>query len=486
MISSPSGHPRGIYTLFFTEMWERFSYYGMRALLVLYMVADPPHGGLGLSDEKAVAIYGLYTALVYLVALPGGWVGDRLLGARDAVWWGGVTIALGHVVLGFHQNEAFFSGLVLVALGSGLLKSNMSVLVGQLYPEGGARRDAGFTLFYMGINLGALLGQLICGWLGESVGWRWGFSAAAAGMVLGLVQFKLTHRHVAHIGMRPSHAENETQREWRLLGYGLAALAVLGTMGIGGVIRFDVLRLAQWSAWVIGGVAVLYFLWAFLWAKLNAAEIKRLVVIAVLFIASALFWAGFEQVGSSFSLFAERFTIRKFGSWEVPASWIQALNPLTVIILAPVIAGLWSWLGRRGTSPSLAMKVSWAMLMLAAGFAVAAWAAHRALHIGPVWPSWLMTVVVLHTLGELFISPVGLSAVTKLSPPRLTGQMMGVWFLGSSLGNILAGLLAGGVTGDATAQMPEHFLGVVLTTGVAGLLLLILAGPITRLMPGIK
>lgn len=486
MTSEPTGHPRGIYTLFFTEMWERFSYYGMRALLVLYMVAEVQRGGMGLTDEMAAAIYGLYTALVYMTALPGGWVGDRLLGAKGAVWWGGVIIAIGHVVLGIHRTEAFFIGLILVAFGSGLLKSNMSALVGQLYPEGGARRDAGFTLFYMGINLGAFLGQMLCGWLGEEVGWRWGFSAAAAGMFLGLVQFKATSRHVVQIGERVEHAGQNVRREWILLWLALGAVVTVVVLCACGTIQVDVLALAKSTAWFIGGVAVMYFLWAFLFAGLDTVEKKRLGVIVVLFLASALFWAGFEQVGSSFSIFAERFTIRQFGSWEVPASWVQALNPLCVIALAPVVAGLWSWLARRGTSPSLTTKVSWSLLMLALGFVVAAMAARQALSTGPVWPTWLMSVVVIHTLGELFLSPVGLSAVTKLSPPRLTGQMMGIWFLGSALGDILAGLLAGEVTGDATAQMPARFMDVAVTAGISGLVLLLLARWITKLMPGIK
>jgi POT family proton-dependent oligopeptide transporter len=203
-------------------------------------------------------------------------------------------------------------------------------------------------------------------------------------------------------------------------------------------------------------------------------------------LASALFWAGFEQVGSSFSIFAERFTLRQFLGFEIPAGWFQSLNPLMVIGLAPLIAVMWVKLAKRNLAPSLTVKVSWSLLMLAIGFAVAAWAAQRALSTGPVWPTWLMSVVLIHTLGELFLSPVGLSAVTKLSPPRLTGQMMGIWFLGSALGNILAGLLAGEVTGDATAQMPARFMEVVATAGISGLVLLLLAKPITKLMPGIK
>lgn len=480
------GHPRGIYTLFFTEMWERFSYYGMRALLVLYMVAEVRNGGMGLRDEMAAAIYGLYTALVYMTALPGGWVGDRLLGARGAVWWGGIIIATGHIVLGIHGTQAFFIGLVLVAFGSGLLKSNMSALVGQLYPEGGARRDSGFTLFYMGINVGAFGGQILCGYLGEHIGWRWGFSAAAVGMFLGLVQFKLTQQHVAHIGTRVDHPGQDRRKEWTRLWVALACVAALVVLGVTGAIQIDALKFAHSTAWFIAGVALLYFLWAFTLARLDTVEKKRMVVILVLFLASALFWAGFEQVGSSFSIFAERYTQRNLGGWEVPASWVQALNPLFVIGLAPVVAWMWNWLATRGKSPTLTTKVSWSLLMLALGFVVAAYAAQKALATGPVWPTWLMSVVLLHTLGELFISPVGLSAVTKLSPSRLTGQMMGIWFLGSSLGDILAGILAGGVTGDATAQMPERFMHVAITSCVSGVVLLILARWITKLMPGIK
>lgn len=486
MTSEPTGHPRGIYTLFFTEMWERMSYYGMRALLVLFMVDQVQKGGMGLTDETATAIYGLYTAVVYMAALPGGWVGDRLLGAKSAVWYGGIIIAIGHLVLGIHRTETFYIGLLIVALGSGLLKSNMSALVGQFYPEGGARRDAGFTLFYMGINLGGFLGPLICSGLGEFIGWRWGFMAAAGGMFLGLLQFRLTRGRIEGYGDRVEHPGQNLRREWLVLGVSMMAVLMLTVLCVTGAIHLDVLWLSKWTASMIVAIATAFFVWAFVFAGLSAEEKKRLVVILVLFLASALFWAGFEQVGSSFSIFAERFTLRRFMGWEIPAGWFQSLNPLMVIGLAPLVAALWVKLAGRDLAPSLAMKVSWSLIMMALGFGVAAWAAHRALNTGPVWPTWLMTVVLIHTLGELFLSPVGLSAVTKLSPPRLTGQMMGIWFLGSALGNILAGLLAGEVTGDATAQMPARFMEVVATTGIAGLLLLVLAKPITRLMPGIR
>ena len=478
-------HPRGIYTLFFTEMWERMSYYGMRVLLVLFMV-DQVNGGMGLKDEQAAAIYGLYTALVYSVALPGGWVGDRLLGAKRAVWWGGVVIATGHLVLGIDRTDTFYLGLIIVALGSGLLKSNMSALVGQLYPEGGARRDAGFTLFYMGINVGAFIGQVVCSNLGEHVGWRWGFSAAAAGMILGLVQFKLTQRHIADVGnWQPLPGQN-VRHDWLLLGGGLAAVVIVTALCLSGVVAFDPILVAKQTSWAIVAIAVLFFTWAFFFAKLSAIEIKRMIVIVTMFVAAVLFFAGFEQGGSSFSLFAERYTIREIGGWKIAAGMFQSLNPLMVVALSPVVAALWVALAKRNCEPLLATKLSWGLLMLAVGFAVAALAASRALATGPVLPTWLVTIFVFHTIAELFLSPVGLSAITKLSPPRLTSQMMGIWFLGTSLGNLLAGLLAGDVTGDAAAQMPARFLQVVATVGITGIVLWLCARWIQKLMPGVK
>lgn len=479
-------HPRGIITLFFTEMWERMSYYGMRALLVLFMVDSVQKGGFGLTDETATAIYGIYTAVVYLSALPGGWIGDRLLGARGGVWWGGIIIALGHLVIALPQTQAFYIGLLLVALGSGLLKSNMSGLVGQLYPEGGARRDAGFTLFYMGVNVGAFIGPLVCSTLGEKIGWKWGFSAAAVGMILGLIQFRCTQRFLGDAGLPVVNPGQRQDREWRWLWSAVAALALLVTLCAVGVIPLNPGKIAANTAVVISAIAVIYFTLAFTAFGLSREEKKRVGVIAVLFLASAIFWAGFEQVGSSFNIFADRFTVRKFGTMEIPAGWFQSINAFFVITLAPVAAALWVALAKRNIFPSLATKLAWGLLLLAAGFLVAALASRHALSSGPVWPTWLISVYLLHTIGELFLSPVGLSAVTKLSPPRLVGQMMGIWFLGTALGNLLAGLLAGKVTGDAAAAMPDRFLQVVGTSGVAGLVLWACAGRIQRLMPGIK
>lgn len=481
-------HPRGLYTLFFTEMWERLSYYGMRALLILFMVAPAAKGGLGLDDKVAAAIYGLYAAGVYLSALPGGWIADRLLGAQRAIWAGGILITLGHFTIAAPWRETFFLGLLFIVVGTGLLKPNISALVGQLYPEGGARRDAGFTIFYMGINLGAFIGPLVCGWLGKHINWHYGFVAAGVGMILGLAQFGLTRRHLGEAGREPAHRSGATKRDWLLVGGVTAAGTLIVALTMTGVIIINPLVLARGAAFVIAGLALLYFVWVFLAGGLDATETKRVVVIAILFLASALFWSGYEQAGSSLNLFADRYTDLVIHSlqFEIPAPWFQAVPALFVIVFAPVVAMVWVALARRGVTPSLPAKFAFGLMLLAVGFAVVAVGSKRALGGGPVWPAWLVATYLFHVLGELLISPVGLSAVTKLAPARLVGQMMGVWFLAVSLGNLLAGLFAGEVSGDNAAAMPARFMQVVMFSGGLGVLLLACAKPIRNLMKGVE
>jgi POT family proton-dependent oligopeptide transporter len=482
------GHPRGLYTLFFTEMWERLSYYGMRALLVLFMVDQVQNGGLGFTDEVATAIYGLYTAGVYLAALPGGWLADRLLGAQRAVWIGGLLISLGHFLLAVPVIQFFFAGLLVVIAGTGLLKPNISALVGALYPEGGARRDAGFTIFYMGINVGAALGPILCSALGEKWNWHYGFAAAGVGMVLGVIQFRLTRHHLGQTGGVPAHGGFATRRDWALVGTALAvALVGLGLV-FAGVLKVNPVWLAQNTTVLLVGLAGAYFLWAFLGAGLTRTERGRLGVIVLLFVSAALFWAGYEQAGSSLNLFAERHTQRLLPSfnWTIPTGWFQALPAIFVIVFAPAAAALWLALGRRGRDPSLAVKMSLGLLLLAGGFLVVALAAKRAAAGGLVWPSWLVITYLLHVLGELCVSPVGLSSVTKLAPPRLVGQMMGIWFLAASVGNLIAGLFAGEVTGDTTTAMSGKLLQVVAVAGVAGGGLLLLNKPVRRWMGGVQ
>ncbi len=480
------GHPVGLSTLFFTEMWERFSYYGMRALLVLFMVDQIKNGGMGLTDETATAIYGLYAAGVYLSALPGGWVADRLLGPQRTVWIGGILIALGHFSLGVPVTQFFFLGLLLVIVGTGLLKPNISAMVGQLYPEGGARRDAGFTIFYMGINLGAAIGPIICSSLGENYNWHYGFTAAGVGMVAGLIQFHLTRHHLGDAGLAPVRASTTQKRDWMVVALGLGTLAVVTGFSMAGMLTIDPVWLARSTTVVIIGLAVVFFAWAFLFAGLDSIEKKRVAVIGVLFVASAMFWSGFEQAGSSLNLFAERNTIREFGDQTIPAGWFQSLNPIFVITLAPVVAAVWVALSRKNIVPNLATKFALGLILLAVGFLVVAIASKRAISTGPVWPTWLVTTYLFHTIGELFLSPVGLSSVTKLAPKRLVGQMMGVWFLATSLGNLIAGLFAGEVSGDNVEMMPTRFFQVVMTAGGTGLILLMFSKPIQKLCGGVK
>ena len=483
--SSPAqvqGHPRGIYTLFLTEMWERLGYYGMRALLVLFMV-DNVRGGMGLNDKLATSIYGLYTCAVYVAALPGGWFADRIFGARKAVWYGGIIIAAGYFALALPWTRTFFFGLILVVLGTGLLKPNMSAMVGELYPEGGGRRDAGFTIFYMGINLGAFLGPLICSSLGERINWHYGFGAAGVGMVLGLVQLRLSGKHLGDVGQHPSKPKPLSLRERYGLITGLGALGLLLVLAFTGLLVIDPVKVAHKTTMALVVLAVGYFAYALLFLGLEKDEKRRVWVIIVLFVASALFWAGFEQAGSSFNLFAERYTDRTIDAlrFVIPAGWFQSLGPIFVVSLAPVAAALWVTLARRRIEPSLAVKFAYGLMLLGAGFLVMAGAGRIAASGQKAWPTWLIATFLLHTFGELCVSPVGLSSVTKLAPRRLVGQMMGAWFLATSLGNLIAGLFAGEVTGQAVAQMSSRFLQLVWMPVGAGVVLLLLAKPITRM-----
>ena len=491
-ISAKQKHPAGLRTLFFTEMWERFSYYGMRALLVLFMV-DAVRGGMGLDDKTATAIYGLYTAAVYLMALPGGWLADRICGAQRAVWYGGIIIALGHFTLALPWTQTFYLGLVFVVVGSGTLKPNMSGLVGELYPEGGARRDAGFTIFYMGVNLGAAIGPIVCGWLAEAIGWHWGFAAAGVGMILGLIQFKLSRHLLGNAGVRRGNEAPLHLSERVILFCGIPAVLIVLALVMMGWLHLNPVRLAQAMAYVILAIGAVFFAGAFLFADLNKIEKERVAMILVLFLASALFWAGFEQAGSSFNLFAERYTAR-FAAWlpirslhhEVPAAWFQMLGPVFIIAFAPIFAWLWVWLAQRNLDPSIPVKFALGLLLLAAGFAVMAGATMVVISGHRAAPEWLVMTYLLHTFGELCLSPVGLSSVTKLAPRKLAGQMMGIWFLATSLGELLAGLLAGEFNPEAIHSWPRLYLKIILLSSGAGVLLVLLSRPIKRLMSGVK
>ncbi len=431
-----AGHPRGLPTLFFTEMWERFSYYGMRAFLILYMVAPASAGGLGFTDQDAASIYGTYTGSVWLAAIFGGLVADRFLGQYRSVFVGGVVIALGHFTLAFKALPFFYTGLALIVIGTGLLKPNVSTLVGSLYEAGDSRRDAGFSIFYMGINLGAFIGPLIAGYLAQRVDWHAGFACAGVGMVLGLVQYVLGKKRLQpaldRLAAQPKAAASENP-------------------GAGG--------------------------------GFTAAEWKRMGAVVILFLFAALFWGAYEQAGSTLNLFADRYTRLSVLGFSFPSSWFQSVQPIFVILLAPVFAWLWIRLGKR--EPSSPAKFAWGLFFMGLAFLVLVPAASLA-QSGTgirVSPWWLVGAYFISELGELCLSPVGLSVVTKLAPVRVVGLMMGVWFLSNALGNKLAGWAAGFFS---TMPLPTLFGTVAGVTLVAAVLMFLLVKPVRNLMGGVR
>ena len=476
------GHPRGLSTLFFTEMWERFSYYGMRALLILFMTAPVVEGGLGMGTAVAGAVYGLYTSMVYMTTLPGGWIADRLIGQRRAVLYGGILIACGHFSMAFPSLATFYLGLFLIVIGTGLLKGNVSVIVGRLYEPGDIRRDSGFSLFYMGINLGAFLSPLVCGYLGQRINWHLGFASAGIGMVIGLIQYVLGGKYLGTAGLHPAEPKTleegaRLKRNTALWG-GLAAVVVMAVAigGFTGVVPVTANQIADGAGYLLLIICVGFFGWLFFGGDWTSEERKRLYVMAVFFLAAALFWSLFEQAGSTLNLFADRDTAPTILGWHYPSSWFQSMNSLFVWSFAPVFAWLWLWLGRR--QPSTTTKFALGEILVGAGFAVLVVAAQLAQNGVQVSPLWLTVVYLLHTFGELLVSPVGLSAMTKLAPVRIGGLMMGVWFLATSVGNFIAGRLAGFYE---SMPLPKLFT-IIAAMGIgAGLLLLPLARPVTRM-----
>jgi proton-dependent oligopeptide transporter, POT family len=483
------GHPRGLATLFFTEMWERFSFYGMRALLLLYMTAAASAGGLGLSDLQGGAIYGLYTAAAYLSSMPGGWIADRLLGQRKCVFWGGVLISLGNFALALPAGmTVFYLGLLLISLGTGLLKTNCSSLVGGLYEgQSGSRRDAAFSIYYVGINLGAM-SPLVVGTIGETVGYRWGFLASGIGMVLGLIQYQATGKWLGSTGLAPHPAPpKERKRSQRLLQAALVLLGIIVLLAALGVLRMDVVQLAGATGAVMIALAIAFFGSVLLFGKLSTAEKKSVAVIAIFFVCAALFWAGYEQAGSTLNLFARDHTDRSWlGSWfpsgQHPVSWYQIAQAIFVLVFAPVFAWIWVSLGRRGRDPAAGAKFGLGLLQLGLSFVVMMVAAQIVLRTGArVLPGWLILTYLLQTTGELCLSPIGLSNVTKLAPSRYCSQMMGTWFLGAAIGNLAAGLI-GGQVASGLADMPAQFLRMALVGCVSGCIMLLLARPVRAWM----
>jgi len=490
------GHPTGLSTLFFTEMWERFSYYGVRPLLILYMAAALADGGFGFTRLQASAIVGIYASSVYLASLPGGWIADRLLGLRRAILTGAALISCGHISIGLSAflggRVPFFVGLVLIVLGTGLLKPNISAIVGDLYPEGGARRDAGFSVFYMGINSGAFLGQLVTGFLGESVGWHWGFGAAGVGMLIGLTFFATrSGKTLGSLGLDTSKHPDPVVQARQVtrakigITIGLGILAIVVVLAAVGAITLNPQLIGQNMTYVLVGLGVFYFGYVFTAGGLVGDERKRVAVILVLFVFSAIFWSAFEQAPTSLNLFARDFTDRQLGTFEIPATWFQSVNSAFIIIFAPVFAGVWVALAKRGADLSSPTKFALGLFATGVGFLIMLFAANIIVGSGgtvKVSPWWLVASYFFQTVGELCISPVGLSSMTKLSPRRYVGQMMGVWFLATAVGNLIAGLVGGNVNPEDLAQTPKLFTLTTASLVGAGVVLTLMIVPIRKMM----
>ena len=487
------GHPVGLSTLFFTEMWERFSYYGIRPLLVLFMTAALTQGGFGFERDTASSIVGIYAACVYLASLPGGWIADRWLGLRRSIWYGGIFIALGHLSIALSivfEQSAFFIGLILIVIGTGLLKPNVSAIVGDLYPEGGSRRDAGFSIFYMGINAGALVAPLITGVLGEKVGWHLGFGAAGVGMLIGLITYRLrANKTLGEIGVEPASTDPREHRRVKLSSLiGVAVIALLVVLTMAGVIHINPVSLAEKMSLIMLALALIYFIYLFVGGGLTTDEKKRIVVIILLFFFATVFWAAFEQAPTSLNLFARDYTDRVVFGWEMPTLWLQAANSVFVIALAPVFAWLWVALGRRGKDPSSVAKFAWGLFFAGIGFVVMWEAANIIISNGGnvrVSPWWLVWSYFFQSVGELSLSPVGLSSMTKLAPYKFKGQMMGVWFMASALGNLIAGLVGGKVDPEKLLQMPALFRQTSISLFIAAIVCGLLVFAVRRMMRGV-
>ncbi|MEU1146597.1 peptide MFS transporter [Streptomyces sp. NPDC005863] len=434
------GHPRGLATLFMTEMWERYSFYGMKALLPLYLIAP---GGMGMSATTATAIYSVYMSMVYLLAMPGGWMADRFWGPRKTVVIGASVVILGHITLALPTSTSFFAGLALVAIGSGLLKANISVMVGHLYkgPQD-PRRDGGFTLFYIGINLGAFLAPLSIGTVGENVNWHFGFALAAVGMALGLAQFMLGSRHLSEQSSVISQPATPEQRRSALrtgLIWLIVAAALYTLMGVTG-------NFADWALMplIIAGLVIPVTVLARMKRdkELSQLEQSKLSGYIWFFVVAAVFWMIYDQNGSTLSIFGKGSTTNNLLGFDFPTSWYQSLNPIFIMALAPIVASAWLWLNKRGKEPSTAVKFASSLTLIGISFAVFLIPLiDTANNGGRVSPMWLVAIYFIQTVGELCLSPVGLSLTTKMAPEKYSAQMMGVWFLAVTAGDSVTGLL---------------------------------------------
>jgi POT family proton-dependent oligopeptide transporter len=492
LAEAPKGHPRGLYLLFFTEMWERMSYYGMRGLLVLFLTDKV--GGWGWSTADALSLYGTYTGLVYLTPIAGGYIADNLIGQRKAVVLGGVLMMIGHLLLALPGQGIFYAGLGFLIVGNGFFKPNISTMVGGLYAPGDGRRDGAFTIFYMGINLGAVLGNFICGTLGEKVGWHWGFGAAGVGMLLGLITFlALSGGLLGRVGLSPDKTDAERREAWRRVGmYAVSAAIAVGVFyGLKQVpalydysfVRFVAAGLVFAGVTKVGNKVLTQ---GQSQAEADAGaltkqEKDRVISIFIIAIFVVLFWMGFEQAGGLMNLYTDQKVDRGLFGWQVPTTWFQNFNSAFIVLLAPVFAALWSRLAARGKDPNVAVKMALGLIFMGVGFLFMVGASRESATMGKAAAWWVIMAYLFHTVGELCLSPVGLSMVTKVAPARMVSAMMGVWFLANAAANKLSG-----VVGGYSEQMGEFnvFLSLVAVGVLGGGLLWALNGKVKALMHG--
>ena len=441
------GHPKGLFVCFATEMWERFSYYGMRALLILYLTKH-----WEFTDATSYLIYGAYTSLVYIMPVFGGMLADQILGSKKAVTYGAILLVFGHLGMTVESNEQiFYLSLALIVSGVGFLKPNISTMVGALYDEGDPRRDSGFTIFYMGINIGAFTATLLCGYLGEEIGWAYGFGAAGIGMLLGLIIFLWGQKYLEGLAEPPS---NKYMTKINGISYEHWAY-ISGVVMV--LVTWFLVQNSQLVGQLLGGFGVIFIGAWLLYALLKCApeERDRLIVVGILILFSLIFWALFEQAGSSLNILTDRGVDRVIFGWEVPASMFQSLNAGFIFTIAPLFALLWIALAKRNMEPSTPIKFSIGIVLVGLGFLALVYGMNSSegLQTGVIW---IVLIYLLHTLGELCLSPVGLSSVTKLSPQRIVGFMMGMWFFASAAGNYVASLIAKGTAGDPVLKIAER------------------------------
>ncbi|MEQ1453791.1 peptide MFS transporter [Acinetobacter seifertii] len=486
------GHPKPLQGLFFTELWERFSYYGIQPLLILYMIAMVNEGGLALDRPTAAAIVGLFAGSMYLMTVFGGWVADNWLGQARAVWYGSIIIALGHLSIALSSlfNQSFFYlGLVLIVLGTGLFKTCISVIVGTLYKTDDARRDAGFSIFYMGINMGSFIAPLITGLLVQNHGWHLGFGIGGIGMLIALLIFRFfalpqlqTFNELRQETNTCNKPVVDNKNAPKIVFSFLFVVAMIIALTLFGIIHINPVVLATYLTVGIGLGIIAYFAYLLLFLNLDQNDKFKIIICFVLLITSALFWSAFEQKPTSFNLFAQDYTNRNILGFEIPTVWFQSINAFFIIIFAPIAAWLWAKLGKSNKDPNYISKFIIALLLAAGGFLVMSFASRFAISDGLVSPFWIVGSLFLLTLGELCLSPIGLSTMTKLAPDVIRGQIMGLWFTGTALGNLMAGLIGGQVSADAIEHLPSLFMRCVLALVIGAIVLFLLKNPLNKLM----